>query len=180
MNVIITTLLAAILFIPSSLQAAFECFLHLDGVPGEATARLFEDQIVVNALSFGLSQPASTQSGGGGGSNQVAFSALKITKLLDKASPLLMLKCAQGAPISSAVITCRSSGPEPVTFYKITMTQVLVTGVTLSGETEAVRPSETVSLSFETINWEYMPQLPTGGSGQPIETGWDVKGNVQL
>ena len=149
-------------------QAAIDAYLFLDGIPGESTAAGFVDQIVIDSFSMGVANA---------GGARAQLSDLNLMHALDKASPLLMLKCAQGATIPSAVLTVRTitSSGKPVPFYVIRLTNVKVTSVQVSGATGgAARPSESFSLNYETIEWEYTPITPTGSTLPVVTTRWNL------
>jgi type VI secretion system secreted protein Hcp len=159
---------ACILWIAIPAQAAFDAFLKLEGVPGEATATGHKDEIEIESFSMGVARP-----GGSAGSAQL--SDISFVHVLDKASPLLILRCAQGTHIPTAVLTCRTaSGASPFVFYRITLTDVIVTSVSVGGASGSDRPTESFSLNYATIEWEYIPQLPTGGAGTPVRATWNV------
>lgn len=159
-------LLAMLALIPSRVNAAYDMFLNLTGIQGEATASGHSNEIVV--LSFSLSV---SNSGGAAGGGTPTFSGLTITKLLDKASPPLVLACAQGTPISQAVLTLRDQSGGHVEFYKITLHNVFVSSVKTGGNGSAeARPTETVTFTFQQIQWEYQ-QVDSGGNpiGGPVQ-----------
>lgn len=169
MKRIVLLLLACALSGAISARAAFDCFLKLEGVPGESTHVDHRDEIVIESFSMGIA-------GAPGSAGGPQFSDLSLTKYLDKASPLLMLKCAQGAPIPMAVLTCKSAGGDkPVNFYVIRLKNVFVTSVSAGGAAGGDRPTESFSLNFSEIEWEYVPILPTGAPGTPVRTSWDLK-----
>lgn len=149
-------------------RAAFDAFLKLDGVPGESRHADHKDEIDIQSFSMGIVAPA-----GAVGAPQ--FSDLALTKYLDKASPILMLKCAQGARIGTAVLTCKSVGEKPVDFYVIRLKDVVVTSISVSGAAGGDRPMESLSLSYAEIEWEYVPTTETGTTGTPVRTSWDLK-----
>src|SRR6185437_10203149 len=95
-----------LLLLASSLRtfAGYSVFLKLDGIEGEATNSDYENQIVVTSFSQGMTNSVSTVVGGPGASKPT-FTDLTITKSLDKASPLLLLNCAQGKTIQTAILT---------------------------------------------------------------------------
>src|SRR5687767_3715933 len=100
---------ACILWTALPAQSAFDAFLKLEGVPGEATATGHKDEIVIDSFSMGVSRP----SGSAGGPQ---FSDISFMHQLDKASPLLMLRCAQGTHIQTAVLTCRTASASSFVF----------------------------------------------------------------
>lgn len=157
--------------------AGYDLFLRVDGIPGESLDKQHPNEIV--ALSFKHSQEMTAATSGGGG-GRVTFSPLTIVKYLDVASPTLMLNSARGAHIPTAILTVRSQGPSPLEFYKITLSDVLITSVEVSGEGRSPdgKPLETVTLSFRRIEWRYTPQRPDGTAGSPITHYWDVAANT--
>ena len=167
---------------PLSASAAFNIYLLLDNIKGEVTDVEFRDQINVLSWSEGGSN-LSTIGSSGGGAGKVNFEALTIVKRIDSSSTELRLRMAQGVDIQSAVLSVvRNSGPNSKsnTFFKIEMTDVLVTSVSAGGSAGSDELTETITLVFGTIKWTYTPQLPNGSAGSDIETGWDLATNKKL
>ena len=156
-------------------HAAFDAFLKIEGVPGEATASGHKDEIVIDSFSMGVSRPAAT---GGTQTGRAQFTDISFSHRLDKASPILMLRCAQGTHIPTAVLTCRTLGARQDIFYVIRLTDVVVTSVSIGGAAGGDRPTETFSLNYARIEWEYIPQLPTGGLGDPVRATWNLQANT--
>ena len=171
----IPLLAACVLWTALPVHAAFDAFLKLEGVPGEATATGHKDEIEIESFSMGLSRPAAT---GGTQTGTPRFTDISFTHLLDKASPILMLRCAQGTHIPTAVLTCRTVGASSIAFYKIILTDVVVTSVSTGGASGGDRPMESFSLNYARIEWEYVPQLATGGTGTPVRATWNVAANT--
>ena len=169
----ITLLSACLLWTTLPAHAAFDAFLKIEGVPGEATATGHKDEIDIESFSMGVARTVVT-GGGGTQTGRPQFTDISFSHQLDKASPLLMLRCAQGTHIQTAVLTCRTVGASSFVFYKITLTDVVVTSVSVGGASGGDRPTESFSLNYARIEWEYIPQLPTGGSGTPVRTSWDL------
>ena len=65
---------------------------------------------------------------------------------LDKASPVLMTKCATGEHIKEATLISRKAGKGQQEYLIIKMNDILVTSVQPSGSSE--HPMESVSLQF--------------------------------
>jgi type VI protein secretion system component Hcp len=65
-------------------------------------------------------------------------------------------------------------------YLKITMTDVIVSGVSLlrGGGNERIR--EVASLSFSRVTYEYVVQNAQGGSGGTVTAGFDIKGNKEV
>jgi len=174
----ITLLSACLLWTTLPAHAAFDAFLKIEGVPGEATATGHKDEIDIESFSMGVARTVVT-GGGGTQTGRPQFTDISFSHQLDKASPLLMLRCAQGTVIPTAVLTCRTVGAaSSLVFYKITLTDVIVTSVSVGGASGGDRPTETFSLNYARIEWEYLPQLPTGGSGTPVRASWNIPANT--
>ncbi len=85
-----------------------------------------------------------------------------------KASPKLMLACATGEHIKKAVLTVRKAGGEQQEYYRVTMTDLLVSSFSAGGAEGAVVPTDQFSLNFSKIEVEYRPQEPTGQLAAPV------------
>src|SRR5437773_201079 len=89
---------------------AFDAFLKIDGIKGESQDDKHSGEIQLLSYTFGADQPASSKSGGGGGTGKVNMHDLAITKQVDNASPLLYKACWTGKHIASAVLSIRKAG----------------------------------------------------------------------
>jgi type VI secretion system secreted protein Hcp len=160
---------------------AVDYFLKIDGIVGESFDATHKDEIVIQSYSLGSSNAMSFNSRGSGASaGKVSFQDIHFTKLVDKASPVLMLSCASGKHISSAVLTARKAGEKPVEYLKITFTDILVSSFQTSGSNGGPAAAEQISLSFAKIAVEYKPQNPDGSLGTAILAGWDLKQNAPI
>ena len=88
-------------------MAAFDYFLKVDGIAGESTDSKHKGEIDVLSWSWGETQSGSAGGGGGGGAGKVQMQDLHVTSNMSKASPQLMLACASGQHIKSAILTGR-------------------------------------------------------------------------
>jgi type VI secretion system secreted protein Hcp len=157
-------------------MAAFDYFLKLDGIPGESVDAKHKGEIDVLSWSWGESQPAPPVSGGGAGAGKVSMTDLHVSANLSKASPQLLLACAAGTHVKSAVLTGRKGGKAQSEFLTFSLSDVLVSAYQTGGAT-AEAPLDSISLSFSKIEMTYREQSAKGGLGPPIRVGWDRKAN---
>lgn len=158
---------------------AFDAFLKLDGIKGEATDKDHKDEIVIQSYSFSVSQTGSgVGTAGGHAGGKASFGDLAIMKSLDAASPNLYVACAKGTIMKTGVMTVRRAGGDnPVEYLKIELEDVMITSIAPSGSASDV-PFESVSLAYGKIKWTYKQQDPTtGGASGDVAAGWDLKTN---
>jgi type VI secretion system secreted protein Hcp len=167
-------------------------FLKLDGVPGESQDKTHKDEIAVLHWSIGAAQPSVASSGGtGGGAGKVKFQDFHITKLVDKASPKLMVACASGQHFTNLLFTARRAGGTQADYWTMKLQNVLVSsyetnsgfdgssgGAVASGDKYGM-PVESVSFNFGKIDITYNTQNPDGTKGAAIAGGWDLQQNVK-
>lgn len=153
---------------------ASDMFLKLDGIEGESTDSKHKGEIEVRSWSWAETNAATGASGGGRGAGKVSMSDLVITKDVDKSTPKLALACATGEHISQATLTVRRAGGEQQEYFEITLTDCLVTSYQMSGADGGGVPSESLSLNYTKIEWQYKPQNPDGTLAAAQKTGYNT------
>ena len=109
-------------------------FLKIDGIQGESPDKTHKSEIEIESFSWGATPDAGTAShGGGGGAGKVQMQDFHFVMNVNKASPKLMLACAQGEHIKSAILTCRKAGKEQQEYLKVTFSDLLVSSYQTSG-----------------------------------------------
>jgi type VI secretion system secreted protein Hcp len=158
---------------------AVDMFLDIEGeISGESQDKTHKDTIDVLAWSWGMSQSGSFHLGGGGGAGKANFQDISLTKYIDKASPVLMLYCANGDHFTKAQLIVRKAGKKPLEYLKIEMKKVLVTSVSTGGSGGEDKLTENVSLNFAEVFVKYIEQTPEGGEGAKPEFKWDIAANA--
>jgi type VI secretion system secreted protein Hcp len=162
-------------------MSAVDAFLRIDGVEGESHDAKHKNEIDVESWSWGETQSGSMASGGGGGAGKVCVQDFRFSMKANKASPKLMLACASGEHFKKAVLTCRKAGKGQQEYLRITLSELLVssftTGSSVSG---GIIPTDTVTLNFRKLEYEYREQNPDGSLAAPAKAGWDVKANTRV
>jgi type VI secretion system secreted protein Hcp len=160
---------------------AFDAYLKIEGVDGEATRKGFEKQMEIFSFSFGASNPASigTQ-GGGGGAGKASLSSFNIMKKNDKASAELFKHCCGGEHFPKAVVTLnKSGGKESVDFLKYEFEKVFIDSIQWSGSSGGDdTPTESISLSYGKVTITYTGQSDKGGKAENIVASWNVQTNT--
>ena len=166
---------------------AFDAFLKLDGIPGESTDAAHKGEIQVTGFQGGFNNPSHVGSAtGGAGAGKVTFQDFQFNVPVGPATPKLLLACAQGTHIASAVLSVRKTGAKAgaaagVDYLKYTLTNCVVSSVTTGGASTDDAPHENFSLAFAQIQVSFQPQSATGqAAGPPTTTGWNLQQNKQV
>jgi type VI secretion system secreted protein Hcp len=164
---------------------AFEAYLKLDGIEGQATDAKHEKWIQLLSFSHSIQNETTGQKSSGGAhmGGQVVHHDVQVVKQMDGTSPMLMLNCCQGKALPKGVIElvrAGGSGTDPVPYQKIEFTNVVVKSVSPVGEDQTRFPTEAVAFTYDTIKWTH---TKTGKDGKPqgeIVAGWDLQKNTKL
>jgi type VI secretion system secreted protein Hcp len=159
---------------------AVDMFLMLDGIKGESGDDKHKGEIDLESFSWGMSQMGSGHRSTGLGTGKVEVKDINITKLIDKASPSLMLACANGKHIPKGKITVRKAGENPLDYLTIDMEGIMVSDYQTGGSDNGTeKPMENVALNFSKIKVEYWTQNEKGAKGENANFSWDVSKNVK-
>lgn len=157
---------------------AVDYFLKLDGIDGESQDGKYKNNIQLHSWSWGETQTGTFGVGGGGGAGKVNMQDFHFVMPVNKATPKLILACANGEHIKKAVLTCRKAGKTQLDFLVYTFSQVLVSSYQTGGSSEI--PTEQVSLNYQKIEVEYKAQKPDGTLDGGIKAGWDLIKNEKV
>jgi type VI secretion system secreted protein Hcp len=162
---------------PAPAAGTFASFLTLDGIEGASTVKGHIKDIDVLSYSWGVSQSGTTV-GSGGGAGKAQFADFEITKVYDKASPVLMQHCATGKHIKTGTLRLYKL-PATLPFAECTLSDVMLVGVnTDKDEASACRCTERVGMVFSKIVWKSNTLSPSGGLLGSISAGFDLKENT--
>src|SRR2546430_10448978 len=139
---------------------AVDAFLKLDGIKGESQDSKHKDEIEIESFSWGVTQSGTLGFGGGGGAGKAQFQDFHFTNKVSKASPQLFLKCVTGEHIKIGTLSLRKAGGEGpgIEFYKITLSDVLVSSYQSSGGGDI--PAHQVSLHLAEIEDSFATPKP--------------------
>lgn len=159
-------------------MAAVDYFLKIDGIDGESTDKKHKNSIDIESWSWGENNSGSSSQGGGGGAGKVTMQDFNFVMRVNKASPKLLLACANGQPFKSALLTCRKAGKEQQEYLKIKFSDLLVSNFQTGGSSGDIIPVDQISLNFSKIEYEYYPQKADGGLDAKVPVHWDLKTNT--
>jgi type VI secretion system secreted protein Hcp len=151
-----------------------QIFAKLGNIKGESTDVKHKDEIEVLSFSWGVTNSGAI-TGGGGGAGRATFQDLSIVHHIDKASPQLLQACATGMHLKDATITHRKAGKGQGEYLIVKMNDVIITGVVHGGTANDPPGSETVSLVFAKVDFEYRPQKADGALDVGVHFNFDIK-----
>jgi type VI secretion system secreted protein Hcp len=150
-------------------MAFFDYFLKLDGIEGDCVDPRHKGSIEVESWSCGMSHEEVS------GRLKTNF---QFIMRVNKASPALMMACGRSNFFGRGVLTCRSAELATQELLKITLSEVIVTGFqTASSDYKDTVATDSVTLTYATVEIQYHDLLPTGIFGRGVKVGWDFKGN---
>ena len=153
-------------------------FLKIDTVPGDSHDAHHPNEIEVVSFSWGESNLAPL-SASGAGAGKVQIEDFHFAAVTSSASPKLMLLCANGKHVASAVLVARHPGSSQQEYLKVTLNDVTIASYHVSASSGDV-PLDEVSLRFSKFQIDYRSQKATGALGAAVHAGWDVKLSKQI
>ncbi|PYP93993.1 MAG: hypothetical protein DMD34_10150 [Gemmatimonadetes bacterium] len=141
---------------------AFDAYLKLKDVEGEATPEHHKGWIQLESFNWGA-RNSKSPGGGGMGAGKVEISDFNVTKqTFDEAEMEI----------------CKAGGDEkkPLPYLKLKFTELFVTDIRWSGASNGSdTPMETVDFSFGSVKVVYTSQKPDGSADKQFPAGWDLK-----
>ena len=159
---------------------AFDAFLKLTGVTGDAKDSDHTGWLQLESFSFGCHNTGSAATGGGMGTGKVAMQDFSFTPNGDSGGPVLFTKCASGEHLGEGILECQKSGGTKMVFFKATFTDLLISSFSTHGGVGQEIPSTNVTFNFAKIKLEATAQKEDGSKLAPVTGGWDVKANLKL
>ena len=142
------------------------------GITGEASASDHSDEIEVLSWSHSFNQPTSaTRSSAGGGTvEQANHSDFTFVKYLDASTDDLLKMCWSGKQIGKATFCAyRANGDNtPVKYLEVAMDKVVVSNLSFGGGGGDL-PTENISLSYGKVQYSYVTQKKTDGTGDGVQ-----------
>lgn len=152
---------------------ATDIFARIGDIKGESLDARHKDEIEIQSFSWGVMNNGAIGGTGGTSSGKPTFQDLALVHRIDKASPALFRACATGQRFKDAAITHRKAGGAQAEYLVIKLNDVLVTSVAHSGDGQS--NTETISVGFGKVDFEYRTQKPDGSPGAASSFKYDLK-----
>lgn len=162
------------------ISASTDYFLKIDGIEGESRRQGNEKEIEVLSWSFGCSQTALSEFGGGQGTTgRVNMNEFHFTKPMDKAGPKIVQNLFSGNHIPKVKMTARRigvQGGESLKYLIWEFEDVVISSHAYAGAGQEM-PMENISFRFGRCKVHYRPVKPDGSPEGAITGGWDLRTN---
>lgn len=140
-----------------------EIWLKIDGIDGESTSKAHAKWTPVNSIQWGV-----TNQGTFNEFPEVTKQDIIINKPLDKGTPYLFTDLVTGNRRPTATIEfTRNISTTEVVYYRLTLSDVLVTGLTQHSPDATLPPTESIALNFGKMDMIYYPTDPSTGKSLP-------------
>lgn len=152
--------------------------LKIEGIPGESTAKGYENWIDIESVNFDINREVSmavgTSEGREGSLPQV--STIKISKMSDKSSIKLFEDSLNGSgkPAEVAFLT---TGKSPSCYMSVKLTNSVVSNYNLSAHAES-KPDESIEISFTAIEFAHTPHKDDVKAGNTMRVQFDLVKSV--
>jgi len=143
---------------------ASDYYLLITGVTGESQAVGMTNYSELDSFSFGASNPSDV-GGKGLSAGKASLSDFSCSCGLDQASYQILKDLYTGAHIATSTFAGRKYGGDgkPYLYLQVIMTNCFITSHSTGGGATGV-PSQSFSLAYEQIEYQYYTQDTTSGS----------------
>ena len=132
------------------------CFLDM-GLKGQATTRGFEGQIVVQSLSYSITQAGGFDEESAKNARITRFSPAVIVKEVDQSSPSISKASAEKKLFQKATITFVDGQNKE--YFKVTLEDCQISNVNVGSHSGETKPTETISLDYRKPEWKVGTQV---------------------
>ena len=159
----------------SAYAGADDYFLKFDGINGESKSKGHEHWIDLQSFNWGVTATAGGIGGGGSGAGKPQFSDFFWTQQLDSSLTGLFSSISGGKHIKNAIadFTTSVAGEAPVTYFKMTFDNVLLTSLNLSGSSGSAL-GLAGSFSYGKVTLDYWELDKTGKPGTHSQAWYDL------
>jgi type VI secretion system secreted protein Hcp len=139
-------------------------YLYLEGIDGESKSTRHSKWIEIQSFSYGVSKTTNTPP---------SFSELHLSKKIDKSSPKLFLRAANGQIFKNGVLEVFREGPRAARILQVKFLDCFLTSIAQSGGSGDV-PYEAFSLQPKSFSWTYTEIAADGSALREISSAWNL------
>lgn len=149
-------------------------YVDYEDIKGEVTQDGFKDQIEVLSVSWGVGRGISMTPGATGNreSTEPSVSEISIVKQFDAASTKLFTEACTGSKGKTVKINLVSTGNPGAKYVVYTLTDALISSYSVSSSGD--RPTESISISFVKLEFEFIPMDKDGKPKSSIKVAYDL------
>ncbi|NAS62340.1 hypothetical protein CVE36_12085, partial [Pseudomonas syringae pv. actinidiae] len=135
---------------------AFDGFIQIADIPGEALDEKYSKWIEITGYNFGVNQStsATASSSGGASSGRTTMTNFTFTKYLDSASCKLMEASCAGQHLKEVKLVLCRAGTDKLKYYEVVLEEVIIADYTQSAS------SGSLSKSYSSITAASKPPTP--------------------
>lgn len=153
--------------------------LDLPGIAGECLLKGYENKIEClsfsHAVAMQMTSDTSNRERTSGKPNVQEFT---LSKYMDQSSPSLNQACCEGRKIGDATIMIgRNEGGTVMPLMIYTLKDAMISSVS-AASSGGDKPSETLTLNFTAIQWDYTAQNADSTKQGTAPGKWDMKTNT--
>ncbi|MES2282970.1 MAG: type VI secretion system tube protein Hcp [Pseudomonadota bacterium] len=150
--------------------------LELPGIAGECPLPGYAGRIEClsysHAVAMQMSGDATSKARTSGKPNVQDFT---ISKYMDESSPVLNQYCCEGRMIGDGTLTVgRNESGTVMPLIVYTLKDVMISSVS-AASSGGDKPSETITLNFTAIQWDYTAQKTDSTQGRAAVGKWNMK-----
>jgi len=146
-------------------SGAFDAFIKIGDIKGESTDAKHAEWIELKSVQWDVKREIAPPTGGGGSGREASapkISELTITKQLDRSSPAILLNALGGSGEIPTVTLELTNTTTAKVFYRITLSDVLISSQKQVGTDSEDKPNETITFNFAKIQVDYIYTDPKG------------------
>jgi type VI secretion system secreted protein Hcp len=167
----------AVALLAQQASGAFDVFIKMDSITGEVTAKGYEGYIKLDSFQWGMGRAISSPVGGGPReTSPPSFSELTLGKPVDSTSTSIFLNAVSTTSIPTVTLVVADTTTNAI-YYRLTLSEVLVSSQSHSGSSGGSKPTESVSLNFTKIKIE---SFDSTGKTVIGTAGWDLTKNTKI
>jgi type VI secretion system secreted protein Hcp len=153
-----------------------DIILDLAGIDGESNVDGFDNKIICESFSFGASQPVDYSRNTARTTGTVNVSDISLTRNYDISSTELLAALFAAKSWDTCTIhflkAANVEDAGQAEFLKITLTNPIISNLSFAGSAGGM--SESLTISFTKIEFEYKVQAEGGELGGAVTAEWDV------